>query len=108
MSWFPALENIAVKTNRMSPAESIALPSTGWLSGWARFWFTPVAPVGLHWVRVLSGLLFLSWLLPFAGHQTELFSLSGWFDRQAYQEMSQLPDGAPFPTGWSLVYLCGD
>jgi hypothetical protein len=61
----------------------------------------------LHWLRVLCGLLFLFWLAPFAGHQLELFSLTGWFDARAYREMLQ-PGGAAVPTGWSLVYLCGE
>jgi hypothetical protein len=75
--------------------------------GWTSFWFSAIDPIGLHRLRVLAGLLFLSWLLPLTGHQTELFGLNGWFDRQAYVEAAALPGGAPAPIGWSLVYLCG-
>jgi hypothetical protein len=102
------LENIAVKMNRSAPAEYSAL-STQYSSGpWTRFWFTPVQPIGLHWLRVLSCILFICWLLPFAGHQAELFGLGGWLDREAYVEMSQLPGGPPTPIGWSLAFLSGD
>lgn len=87
-------------------AEAVAA-SPGLRRSWTAFWFTPVDPIGLHVVRLLAGLLFLAWLLPFAGHLNEFFSLEGWFDRQAYREASRLPDGAPIPIGWSLLYLCG-
>jgi hypothetical protein len=56
---------------------------------------------------VLSGLLFLLWLVPLAGQQQALFGMHGWFDRQAYIETSRLPEGPPVPVGWSLLYLAG-
>jgi hypothetical protein len=77
---------------------------------WVRFWFTPIDPTGLHVIRVLAGLLFLSWLLGFAGHVNELFGLQGWFDAQAYREAGRMtmPNGPPAPITWSLLYLCGN
>jgi hypothetical protein len=72
-----------------------------------RFWFTPVDPIGLHIVRVLTGLLFLAWLLPLAGQENALFGLHGWFDRQAYQESTRLAEELPQPIGWSVLYWCG-
>jgi len=63
--------------------------------------------MGLHCLRILSGLLFLSWLLPLTGHQAELFGLNGWLDAQGYREASQLPGGPPGSIGWSLVFLFG-
>jgi hypothetical protein len=74
---------------------------------WARFWFTPVDPVGLNVLRVLAGLLILGWLLSFMGRQGEFFGPDGWFDQQALREGSQLPEGMPAPAGWSLVNLLG-
>jgi hypothetical protein len=62
----------------------------------------------LHALRVLAGLLFLSWLLPFAGHVEALFSLQGWFDAEAYRQASVLTEEMPMPIGWSLLYLAGD
>ncbi len=84
-------------------------PARGPVQAWVRFWFTPVDPVGLHAVRLLAGLLFIAWLLPFAGHQDALFGLGGWFDRQAYVEAARLDSGAtePIRWSWSLLYLCG-
>jgi hypothetical protein len=76
-------------------------------AGWMRFWFTPASPTGLHIVRVLAGLLFLSWLLPQAGYIDELHGLNGWFDRQAFVEAARLPEGALKPMSWSVFYLCG-
>jgi hypothetical protein len=64
-----------------------------------------VDPFGLHCVRVLAGLLFLYWLLPFAGYEAEFFSLGGWFDGTAFREISRLP-GAP-AINWSLWYAFG-
>jgi len=88
-------------------AASAPVPAVrqGFKDAWVHFWFTPVDPVGLHCVRVLAGLLFLYWLLPFAGHADGLFGLSGWFDRQAYGGLSQLPEAARPPLGWSILYL---
>jgi len=95
-----------VKSDRALPQNTT--PRRGFLSNWINFWFSPIQPVGLHWLRVLCGLLFLAWLLPLAGHQTELYSLLGWFDAPAHIEMSRLPGGPPVPTGWSLVFLLGE
>jgi hypothetical protein len=71
------------------------------------FWFTPIDPVGLHTIRVLAGLLFLSWLLPFAGQAEPLFGLQGWFDQKAFSEAARLPGGPPQLLGWSILYLFG-
>jgi hypothetical protein len=84
-----------------APAQQAA-PAT---SAWVRFWFTPVDAIGLHGLRVFAGLLFLAWLLPFAGQIDGLFGLQGYFDLQAYSEASRLPDGSPRPLGWSILYL---
>jgi hypothetical protein len=84
-------------------------PAPGGLGqAWVRFWFTPSDPVGLHLLRVLAGLLFLAWLLPFMGHLDSLFGIQGFFDQQAYAEAARLQDGPPKPITWSLVYLCGN
>ena len=82
----------------------------GLWKAWVHFWFTPADPTGLHAIRVLAGVLFLSWLLGFAGHENEMFGLQGWFDTQAYKEASRMqpPNGPPAPITWSLVYLCGE
>lgn len=95
------------KSRPEKPAAPDAVQSEGLLGAWVRFWFTAVDPVGLHALRVLAGLLFLAWLLPFAGHVHELFGLDGWFDAQAYAEAARLPDGPPRPIGWSVLFLCG-
>jgi hypothetical protein len=73
------------------------------------FWFAPRDPVGLHALRLLAGLLFLGWLLPFAGHEQAFFGLQGWFDTRAYEDTVPLPveEGARAPIGWSLLYLAG-
>jgi hypothetical protein len=99
----------------------------GFAAGWARFWFTPTDPVGLHAVRLLGGLLLLFWLLTLAGHVDAFFGLRGWFDREAYAQArglqaevalqraeaerndmpSLVPDPVPAPIGWSALYLAG-
>src|SRR5688572_7927832 len=76
-----------------------------WSAAWSRFWLTPRDPAGLHAVRVLSGLLFLFWLLPMAGHVQALFGLQGWFDYEAYLESSRMTGQAA--SGWSFLYLFG-
>ena len=80
----------------------------GLVRAWIEFWFTPIDPVGLHAVRMLSGLLFLTWLLGFAGHHEALFSLVGWFDTKAYLEAGRVPEGVPAPISWSILYLAGE
>jgi hypothetical protein len=82
-------------------------PEAGLFRGWASFWLTPADPTGLRVVRVLAGLLFLGWLLPFAGHVDALFGPTGWFDFRAYHESVALDASSPAPLGWSLLYLCG-
>ena len=82
-----------------------SLGSAGWRGAWTRFWFTPTAPIGLHWLRVLAGLLFLSWLLPLTAERSALFGLGGWFDTTGHIEASRLPGGPPVPIGWSLLYV---
>jgi hypothetical protein len=82
-------------------------PHSGLVGAWVDFWFSPIAPIGLHWLRLFGGLLFCFWLLPFAGHQTELFSLAGWRDTQAVVEMAQMRGGPSVSTGWSLLFLFG-
>jgi hypothetical protein len=93
------------------PAQSVELPTRhdGVGAAWSRFWFTPADPTALHVVRVLTGLLFLFWLLPFAGHVEEFFTFNGWFDREGYLEISRLPpEQRPSHLGWSLLYAVGD
>jgi hypothetical protein len=88
------------------PAEPAA-PRAGLWSAWTRFWFTPAAPLPLHLVRVLAGLLFLAWLLPFAWNLDALFGLGGWFDQQAYADAArQFPEISQY-FSWSVLYLCG-
>jgi hypothetical protein len=90
------------------PAATDDDASGGLVAGWARFWFSPVSPLGLHWVRFLAGLLFLSWLLPLTGERAALFGLDGWVDAEAYRAASHIPGGAPVPLGWSIVFAAGD
>jgi hypothetical protein len=93
-----------VRIDSSPPLETAGGP----VQAWQQFWLAPVAPLGLHWIRVCAGLLFLAWLVPLTGEREALFSLNGWFDRQAYLEAARLPGGSPVAPGpWSLVYLCG-
>src|SRR5262249_50899508 len=95
-------------------------PKRGVVDGWVRFWFTPADPIGLHWVRVFAGLVFLFWLLPFAGQLDAFYGAQGWIDSEAYYEMSRadqrlqailsgaeqgIPPQPVPPRGWSLLYL---
>jgi hypothetical protein len=84
-----------------------SVPAPGLVAAWVRFWFTPVDPVGLHVLRVLSGMLFLVWLLPLAGQVEGFFGLAGWFDTAAYKDTSRLPELPPHLFSWSLTYACG-
>jgi hypothetical protein len=84
------------------------------------FWFTPADIIGLGLIRFLAGLLFIAWLLPFAGQVQAVFGLQGWFDAQAYTEAaglqaigaSRLGDPTRLsevtlkPASWSILYLC--
>src|SRR5207247_1419906 len=74
-------------------------------NAWSRFWFSPVPTTGLQFLRVASGLLFCAWLLAFLGHQAEFFSLSGFFDTRAYQQVQKQENLAPAPIGWSILYV---
>lgn len=95
----------------LNPIPDLALPSRSLLGNWKRFWFDARNPFGLHLVRLLAGLLFLSWLITLAGYQNDLFGLQGFYDLQAYKETareSRRP-GQPIqvPVTWSLLYMAG-
>ena len=77
------------------------------VEAWVAFWFRPIDPVGLHALRVLTGVLLIAWLLPFFGNIQALFGLEGWFDQQAYREAARLPVESRPEFGWSILYLCG-
>ncbi len=76
-------------------------------AAWTNFWFAPTDPVALSVLRVLGGIVFLYWLLPFAGDPQAFFGLSGWFDARAYAEASRLKDLPPHLFTWSAAYWCG-
>jgi sulfite exporter TauE/SafE len=98
------------KTRLPNPAKdsrAATESNSGLVSAWARFWFCPVDPIGLHVVRFFAGIFFLASLLPFAGHYAEMFGVGGWLDVQGYREIARLPDGPPVPLSWSIYYLCG-
>jgi hypothetical protein len=79
------------------------------VSGWTRFWFTPMAPTGLHVLRVLTGLLCLLWLLPLAGSIDGFLSPQGFFDAQAEREVKQLTRQQDVMMAtWGIQYLAGD
>jgi hypothetical protein len=97
-------------SNRNTPAREItpAESRPGLIRAWTQFWFAPVDPIGFHAIRVFSGLLMLAWLLAFAGSYQALFGLNGWFDLQAYRDVSSIQDELPAPITWSALYLCKD
>jgi hypothetical protein len=79
----------------------------GLVRAWLRFWFTPADPIGLHVVRMLTGLLLLAWLLLTYRTQLDSFlGLNGWLDAKAFGEASRMPDGV-FTPSWSVLYLFG-
>jgi hypothetical protein len=123
-----------MSSNRPAPAAE-DWPGGGRFRAWTNFWFAPASPVALHALRVAAGLVFLGWLLTFAGQQEAVFGLDGWFDRTAYQEATRLveqekarlveearresrelsneeaarmAEGLCPPIGWSLLYWCAD
>lgn len=87
---------------------------SGLIGSWLRFWFTPVDPIGMHLVRILAGMIFLAWLLPFAGHLDGLFGALGWFDPQFHVDGARLqtawPESEvspPLQFGWSVLSWIG-
>jgi hypothetical protein len=84
-----------------------ALGEGGMVRAWVRFWFTPADPIGLHIVRMLTGLLLLAWLLLTYRTQLDGFlGLNGWVDAKAFSEAGRLPEGL-FTPSWSVLYLLG-
>jgi hypothetical protein len=72
-----------------------------------KFWFAPIDAVGLHVVRVLTGLLLLAWLLlTFHGNVANFVGPNGWLDVRAFGEATRLSNGV-FSPGWSIAYACG-
>src|SRR5262245_2673239 len=117
-----------VKATKIALSPELAAPSIalagGFRHAWTTFWFSAVDAIGLHVLRFLAGLLFITWLLPLGGQMDALFSMEGWFDREAYREAAreaqlaaqareqQDPQEAmrhadiPVPP-WSLLYWIG-
>ncbi len=103
-----------MKSNKSMPAAdkaplSAPVKQSGW-QAWQAYWFTPRSPLGLHVTRTLTGLVLLFWLLTLAGHQVGFFGLQGWFDEEAFRQVSRLrveePQNVPIPTfGWSIFFL---
>jgi hypothetical protein len=65
-------------------------------------------------VRILAGLVFLVWLLPFAGHLDSLFGQRGWFDLQAHADAARLQavsagmgEDSPLQFGWTVLFWVG-
>jgi hypothetical protein len=80
--------------------------SVGFSSRWTDFWFRAADPLPFGMTRIFCGLLFLAWLLPFAGRHEEFFGMEGWFGREGYlQAMREGGPGTPVPLGWSILYL---
>lgn len=78
----------------------------GFSSRWTDFWFRAADPLPYGLMRIFCGLLFLAWLLPFAGRHDEFFGMEGWFGREGYlQAMREGGPGTPVPLGWSILYL---
>jgi hypothetical protein len=95
-----------------SAAPVAAVELTGDASGspagaWTRFWFAPIAPTGLAWIRCLAAAVFLIWLVPVTAERHALFGLDGYFDVTAHKEASKLPELAKPPINWSLLYAFG-
>jgi hypothetical protein len=107
MGTYPVSKSRAGYRSSPSNSELTAPATNGPIRAWVGFWFTPTDPVGLHVVRLATGLVLLAWLLPLAGNVDTLFGLQGWFDRQAYREAARIPNELPQPITWSLLYLCG-
>lgn len=96
----------ATDPDPMLNGESSLTPRTA-IRSWVNFWFRPTDPFGLHAIRVLSGILFLAWLLPLAGQVDGLFGLHGWFDQEAYREAARLPEEEHPQLSWSALFLFG-
>lgn len=90
-----------------SPSFSDSGPPRGLFAAWTNFWFTPADPIALSVLRVLGGIIFLYWLLPFAGDPQAFFGVDGWFDTSAYREASRLRGLPPHLFTWSAAYWCG-
>lgn len=90
-----------------APHHGESLAARTAVGAWNDFWFRPIDPRGMHALRVLSGVLFIAWLLPFAGDLDAMFGLDGWFDPKAYAESARLPEEARPSFGWSVLFLCG-
>jgi hypothetical protein len=89
------------------PALSETELRTSLFDAWTNFWFTPTDSVALSVLRVLGGIVFLYWLLPFAGDPQAFFGLGGWFDARAYAEASRLKELPPHLFTWSAAYWGG-
>ncbi len=90
-----------------APETTLPAPAEGPIAAWKRFWLTPTDPRAMSVLRVLTGILLITWLLAFYRDIDAFFGLQGWFDREAYTQSQKLGADIPAPISWSVVYLCG-
>jgi hypothetical protein len=75
-------------------------PNSGIWSAWNDFWFEPINPAKLHFIRLLTGLLLSCWLLSFAFTYHQAIGRGGWLDATAYEALGRLPAEANIPVSW--------
>ncbi len=69
-------------------------------TAWNHFWFEPINPAKLHFIRLLTGLLLLCWLLSFAFTYHQAIGREGWLDSTAYEALGRMPAEANIPFSW--------
>lgn len=67
------------------------------VDGWNRFWFQPVDPIPLAFVRLLTGFLVFYVYASTFGETLNLIGPEGWIDRQAIEEIRTLHQEMELP-----------
>ena len=69
-----------------SPVETAALP--GWMRPWERFWFSPMDPTPLAFIRIMCGLIVLYTFVVYSFCLPEMMGPDAWVDLHARVELT--------------------
>lgn len=73
--------------------------------GWNRFWFSPLDPTTLGFMRIITGVLVLYVHLAYCFDLTEFFGKDAWFTQELANKVRRDGPIPPRPTSWEDVVV---
>jgi hypothetical protein len=96
---------MAGKTNGAAYPDTIRGDLQQAYDRWNRFWFTPLDPTTLGFMRIITGLLVLYVHLAYCFDLTEFFGKDAWYPQDLANKVRQEAPIPPRPTTWDEVVV---